>query len=110
MLFTLLFKFVLLVTMHKYAHIIQQNLNRQITTSPDLYFHIQQKLQSTPGVIAALQEPRVHDGFITTFPDKHLIYCRNSPTKVPRAALYVSNGLHVSPLASYSEADMASAL
>lgn len=96
-------------TNDKYAHILQQNLNRGITTSPDIYLRIQHKLVTTPGLLVALQEPQVKDGFITVFPDNHLIYHR-SPNGVPRAALFISNGLHVAPLPTYMDADMATGL
>ena len=45
--------------MSQFAHIIQQNLNRGITTSPDVHSYIQQKLIGGSGVIAALQEPQI---------------------------------------------------
>ena len=94
----------------KPAYIIQQNLNRGITTSPDLYLHIQNKLQDGYPVIAAIQEPQLNSGFITTFPDRNMIYCRTTKNATPRAALFISNGLYVSPMPAYMEGDMATGL
>ena len=105
--------------MAQFAHLIQQNLNRGKTCSPDLYLHIQEKLATGVGVIAALQEPQVNENTITVFPDRNLIYCRNPDLcsknaeggrLPPRAALFVSNGLYVSPLPTFTNGDMATAL
>ena len=93
------------------AHIVQQNLHKGVTMSPDLYTYLQEQQLTNPCVIAALQEPHVASGRVTTFPDRNLIYFRNcTGDEVPRAALYVSNGIKMSPMPAFMDADMATGL
>ena len=83
------------------------NLHKSAVVNAEFCTYARDTLRSCSALISGLQEPNASNtGKITIIPDRQLIYKRGLIKEPPRAAIYVSENLNVTPLPAYMDRDM----
>ena len=91
--------------------VAQINLNHSVPPHMETLTFLSQTLTSNQPVIIGMQEPHVNaSGMVSNFPDKEMIYYRNTADSVPRAAIYASIHANLVPHPTFMSSDMATAI